>query len=80
MNGYSRYAATALWVGNADNSLVHDGPAYGYASANTTIGLFKSWMARYQKSQQTLQRCLRCWTTSAPRQPLPRQAHVSSAS
>ncbi|MGE5596704.1 MAG: transglycosylase domain-containing protein [Hyphomicrobiales bacterium] len=47
MNGYSRYAATAVWVGNADKSLVRDGPSGNYASANTTIRLFKHWMERY---------------------------------
>ena len=31
MNGYSRYAATAVWVGNADKSLVRDGPSANYA-------------------------------------------------
>lgn len=47
MNGYSRYAATAVWVGNANNDLVNDGPQYGYAAANTTIWLFKHWMGEY---------------------------------
>ncbi len=49
MNGYTRYAATAVWVGNADKSLVHDGAAYGYASADTTIRLFKHWMSQYHQ-------------------------------
>ncbi|MEX1104084.1 MAG: hypothetical protein WED87_07530, partial [Dehalococcoidia bacterium] len=44
MNGYSRYAATALWVGNADNSLVND---RSFAAANTTVRLFKNWMGQY---------------------------------
>ena len=52
MNGYSRYAATALWIGNADNSLVRDGQRYGYASANTTVRLFKNWMGQYHKDLQ----------------------------
>jgi len=47
MNGYSRYAATSVWVGNADKSLVHDGPRWNYASADTTIRLFKNWMGEY---------------------------------
>ena len=47
MNGYSRYAATAVWVGNADKSLVRDGPSANYASANTTVRLFKGWMGVY---------------------------------
>ncbi|OAI40431.1 hypothetical protein AYO38_01030 [bacterium SCGC AG-212-C10] len=47
MNGYSRYAGTSLWVGNADNQLVHDGPTYSYAAANTTVRLFKTWMGQY---------------------------------
>jgi membrane peptidoglycan carboxypeptidase len=47
MNGYSRYAATALWVGNATNELVRDGPAADYAAANTTVKLFKNWMGEY---------------------------------
>ena len=47
MNGYTRYAATAVWVGNADKSLVKDGPSANYASADTTIRLFKNWMGAY---------------------------------
>jgi len=47
MNGYSRYAATSVWVGNATNELVRDGPAANYASANTTVRLFKNWMGVY---------------------------------
>jgi membrane peptidoglycan carboxypeptidase len=53
MNGYSRYAATAVWVGNADKSLVKDGPAAGYASANATTTLFKSWMGAYHTYLQS---------------------------
>lgn len=49
MNGYSRYAATALWVGNADNWLVKDGLAANYAAASTTVRLFKNWMGQYHK-------------------------------
>lgn len=52
MNGYSRYAATSLWIGNSDNSLVRDGQRYGYASANTTVRLFKNWMGQYHKDLQ----------------------------
>jgi len=44
MNGYSRYAATVVWVGNADKSLVNDS---SFASANTTVRLFKRWMSQY---------------------------------
>ena len=55
MNGYSRYAATALWVGNADKSLVKDGPAANYAAANTTIHLFKNWMGEYHAYLQRRQ-------------------------
>ncbi len=47
MNGYSRHAATAVWVGNATNELVIDGPSGEYASARTTLWLFKNWMADY---------------------------------
>jgi hypothetical protein len=47
MNGYSRNAATSLWVGNANNDLVRDGPSANYASANTTIKIFKTWMGEY---------------------------------
>jgi membrane peptidoglycan carboxypeptidase len=53
MNGYSRYAATAVWVGNADKSLVKDGPAANYAAANTTTTLFKSWMGAYHDYLQS---------------------------
>ena len=44
MNGYSRYAATAVWVGNADKSLVNN---VTFASANATTYLFKNWMSQY---------------------------------
>ena len=47
MNGYSRHAATAVWVGNATNELVIDGRSGEYASARTTLWLFKNWMANY---------------------------------
>lgn len=50
MVGYSRYAATALWIGNANNDLVRDGPRANYASANTTIRLFKRWNGLYHDS------------------------------
>lgn len=47
MNGYSRYAATAVWIGNANKQIVRDGPEANYASANTTVRLFKNWMGAY---------------------------------
>jgi peptidoglycan glycosyltransferase len=47
MNGYSRYAATAVWVGNANKQLVRDGPGANFAAANTTVRLFKTWMGQY---------------------------------
>jgi len=47
MNGYSRYAATSVWVGNANKDLVRDGPPANYAAANTTVRLFKNWMGWY---------------------------------
>lgn len=47
MNGYSRHAATAVWVGNATNELVIDGAGGEYASARTTLWLFKNWMGDY---------------------------------
>jgi membrane peptidoglycan carboxypeptidase len=53
MNGYSRYAATAVWVGNSDKSLVRDGPSAGYAAANTTTTLFKRWMGQYHDYLQS---------------------------
>jgi hypothetical protein len=53
MNGYSRYAATAVWVGNADKSLVRDGPSAGYASANATTTIFKTWMGEYHDYLQS---------------------------
>lgn len=52
MNGYSRYAATAVWVGNANNDLVRDGPAVGYAAANATKALYRSWMGLYHDNLQ----------------------------
>ncbi len=47
MTGYSRYAATAVWVGNANKQPVRDGPEGNYASANATVRLFKNWMGNY---------------------------------
>ena len=47
MTGYSRYAANVVWVGNANNALVQDGPQANYAAANTTVWLFKNWMGEY---------------------------------
>ncbi|MGD9934721.1 MAG: transglycosylase domain-containing protein [Dehalococcoidia bacterium] len=54
MNGYSRHAATAVWVGNANNENVRDGPAADYAAANTTVRLFKNWMGEYHAYLQAL--------------------------
>ena len=51
MAGYSRYAASAVWLGNANNELVNDGPP-NYASARTTIRLYKHWMAAYHEHLQ----------------------------
>lgn len=42
--GYSRYAGTALWVGNSNNENVYDG---GFAAAHATLYLYKEWMADY---------------------------------
>lgn len=47
MNTYTRYSATAVWIGNANKELVHDGPRYGYAAADTTIHLSKTWLSYY---------------------------------
>jgi len=44
MTGYSRHAATAVWVGNATNELVNDRQ---FAAANTTVRLWKNWMGTY---------------------------------
>ncbi len=54
LTGYSRYAATAVWIGNADKSPVLDGPGAGYASANTTLKLFKHWMSAYHENLRSL--------------------------
>lgn len=54
MNGYSRYAATAVWIGNANKQIVRDGPEANYASANTTVRLFKNWMGAYHSHLQDL--------------------------
>ncbi|MCA9831265.1 MAG: transglycosylase domain-containing protein [Dehalococcoidia bacterium] len=54
MNGYSRSAATSVWVGNANNELVRDGPSANYAAANTTVRLFKNWMGEYHAYLQDL--------------------------
>ncbi len=53
MNGFSRYAATSVWVGNATNELVRDGPRANYAAANTTVRLFKNWMGDYHHYLKT---------------------------
>ncbi|MCC7366432.1 MAG: penicillin-binding protein [Dehalococcoidia bacterium] len=44
MTGYTRNAATAVWVGNATNELVND---RAFAAANTTVWLWKTWMGTY---------------------------------
>jgi membrane peptidoglycan carboxypeptidase len=44
MTGYTRHAATAVWVGNATNELVND---RNFAAADTTIWLWKNWMGTY---------------------------------
>lgn len=49
MNGYSRHAATAVWVGNATNELVIDGASGEYAAARTTLWLYKHWMGAYHE-------------------------------
>ncbi|MBK9611826.1 transglycosylase domain-containing protein [Candidatus Amarobacter glycogenicus] len=46
MTGYSRHAATAVWVGNANNELVND---RSFASANATVRLWKTWMGTYHE-------------------------------
>ncbi|HKS91563.1 MAG TPA: transglycosylase domain-containing protein, partial [Tepidiformaceae bacterium] len=53
MNTYTRYSATATWVGNANKENVHDGPTYGYASGDTTEHLAKSWLSWYLGTLQT---------------------------
>jgi membrane peptidoglycan carboxypeptidase len=53
MAGYSRYAATVTRLGNADNSLVKDGPAYGYAASTAVARLYKGWMAAYHDVLQS---------------------------
>jgi len=53
MTGYSRYAASAVWIGNADKSPVRDGPEANYASANATVRLFKNWMGAYHAALQS---------------------------
>ncbi|WP_322819398.1 transglycosylase domain-containing protein, partial [Tepidiforma sp.] len=47
MTGYSRHAATAVWVGNATNELVNDRQ---FAAANTTVRLWKNWMGYYHEA------------------------------
>ncbi|MCK9517504.1 MAG: transglycosylase domain-containing protein, partial [Dehalococcoidia bacterium] len=49
MTGYTRYAATAVWVGNATNELVND---RSFAAANTTSRLWKTWMGTYHSHLQ----------------------------
>jgi membrane peptidoglycan carboxypeptidase len=50
MTGYTRYAATAVWVGNATNELVND---RSFAAANTTVWLWKHWMGTYHSHLQS---------------------------
>lgn len=50
MTGFTRYAATAVWVGNATNELVND---RAFASANTTVRLWKTWMGAYHSFLQS---------------------------
>lgn len=52
VTGYSRHAATVAWVGNANKSLILDGPAAGYASSHTVLHIYKEWMADYHRSLQ----------------------------
>jgi membrane peptidoglycan carboxypeptidase len=47
MTGYSRHAATAVWVGNATNELVNDRQ---FASARTATRLYKNWMGFYHET------------------------------
>ncbi len=47
MTGYSRHAATVVWVGNATNELVNDRQ---FAAANTTVRLWKNWMGTYHEA------------------------------
>lgn len=47
MTGYTRHAATVVWVGNATNELVNDRQ---FAAANTTVRLWKNWMGYYHES------------------------------
>lgn len=51
MTGYTRYAGTAVWVGNANNALVND---RSFAAANTTVRLFKNWMGWYHSYLRNL--------------------------
>ncbi|MGE3076083.1 MAG: transglycosylase domain-containing protein [Dehalococcoidia bacterium] len=54
LTGYSRYAGTAVWIGNADKSIVRDGPSANYISANTTLHLYKHWMGAYHEYLESL--------------------------
>ncbi len=47
MTGYSRHAATAVWLGNATNELVNDRQ---FAAARATIRTWKGWMAYYHET------------------------------
>ena len=53
MTGYSRHAATVVWIGNSDNSLVYDGPRF--ASARTSTTLWKTWMGMFHDTLQDRQ-------------------------
>lgn len=44
MTGYSRHAATVVWIGNSNNAAVND---RAFASSNTAVRLWKAWMASY---------------------------------
>lgn len=47
MTGYSRHAATAVWLGNATNELVNDRQ---FAAARATIRTWKGWMGYYHET------------------------------
>ena len=47
MTGYTRHAATAVWLGNATNELVNDRQ---FAAARATIRTWKGWMGYYHET------------------------------
>src|SRR5690606_14999238 len=47
MTGYSRHAATAVWIGNATNELVNDRT---FAAAHVTLRTWKRWMGYYHET------------------------------